>query len=42
MVEKDSKKYYWCEKHKFPSSETQGLYVFHKQDEHDAWQACKD
>jgi hypothetical protein len=41
MVVKDGKTYYWCDKHKFPSSNVQGMYVFHKPTEHDAWQERK-
>jgi hypothetical protein len=40
-IEKDGKKIYWCDKHKYPTSETPGMYVAHKPTEHDAWQACK-
>ncbi len=41
MIEKDGKAFYWCNKHKYPISETPGMYVAHKPTEHDAWQACK-
>jgi hypothetical protein len=41
MVVKDGKTYYWCDKHKFPSSNVQGMYVFHKPTEHDVWQERK-
>jgi hypothetical protein len=41
MVVRDGKTYYWCDKHKFPSSNVQGMYVFHKPTEHDAWQERK-
>jgi len=41
MVVRDGKTYYWCDKHKFPSSNVQGMYVFHKPTEHDAWQELK-
>jgi hypothetical protein len=41
MIEKDGKAFYWCNKHKYPMSETLGMYVAHKPTEHDAWQACK-
>jgi hypothetical protein len=40
-IEKDGKAFYWCNKHKYPTSETPGMYVAHKPTEHDAWQACK-
>jgi hypothetical protein len=40
-IEKDGKTFYWCDKHKYPMSETPGIYVAHKPTEHDAWQACK-
>ncbi len=39
--EKDGKAFYWCDKHKYPMSETPGMYVAHKPTEHDAWHACK-
>jgi hypothetical protein len=41
MVVKDGKTYYWCDKHKFPLSNVQGMYVFYKPTEHDAWQERK-
>jgi hypothetical protein len=41
MIVKDGKTYYWCDKHKFPLSNVQGMYVFHKPTEHDAWQERK-
>jgi hypothetical protein len=41
MAVRDGKTYYWCDKHKFPSSNVQGMYVFHKTTEHDAWQERK-
>jgi YHS domain-containing protein len=41
MVIRDGKTYYWCVKHKFPSSNVQEMYVFHKLTEHDTWQECK-
>ena len=41
MVVRDGKTYYWCNKHKYPSSNVQGMYVFHKPTEHDAWQERK-
>ena len=41
MVVRDGKTYYWCDKHKFPLSNVQGMYVFHKLTEHDAWQERK-
>ncbi len=41
MVVRDGKTYYWCDKHKYPSSNVQGMYVFHKPIEHDAWQERK-
>ena len=36
MVVKDEKTYYWCHKHKYPLSNVQGMYVFHKPTDHDA------
>ena len=42
MVEKDGKKFYWCDEHQYPDCETRGMYVFHKPTEHDTWQARKD
>jgi hypothetical protein len=36
MVLKDGKTYYWCNKHKYPSSNVQWMYVFHKPTDHDA------
>jgi YHS domain-containing protein len=41
MVVRDGKTYYWCNKHKYPSSNVQEMYVFYKPTEHDAWQECK-
>ncbi len=41
MVVRDGKTYYWCDKHKFPTSNVQWMYVFHKPTEHDAWQEHK-
>ncbi len=41
MIMKDGKNYYWCDQHKYPLSATQGIYVFHKPTEHDAWLARK-
>ena len=41
MVVRDGKTYCWCDKHKFPSSNVQGMYVFHKPTEHDVWQERK-
>jgi len=41
MVEKDGKKFYWCDQHQYPGCETKGMYVFHKPTEHDAWLARK-
>jgi len=41
MVVRDGKTYCWCDKHKFPSSNVQGMYVFHKPTEHDMWQERK-
>ncbi len=41
MILKDGKDYYWCNKHKYPLSATQGMYVFHKPTEHEAWLAHK-
>jgi hypothetical protein len=29
-IEKDGKAFYWCDKHKYPTSETPGMYVAHK------------
>jgi hypothetical protein len=40
-IERDGKMFYWCNKHKYPMSETSGMYVFCKPTEHDAWQAYK-
>ena len=42
-VLKDGKTYYWCDKHKYPSSNSnvQGINVFHKPTDHDAWLECK-
>ena len=37
MVVKDGKTYYWCDKHKYSLSGIQGMYVFHKPTDHDAW-----
>jgi hypothetical protein len=37
MIVKDGNKYYWCNKHKYPTSDVQGMYVFHKSTEHEAW-----
>jgi hypothetical protein len=37
MIVKDGKTYYWCNKHKYPTSDVQGMYVFHKLTNHDAW-----
>jgi hypothetical protein len=37
MVVKDGKTYYWCDKHKYPLSGVQGMYVFHKPTDHDVW-----
>jgi hypothetical protein len=42
MVEKDGKKFYWCDEHQFPNCETKGMYVLHKPTEHDAWKARKN
>ncbi len=44
MVECDGKTWYWCDKHTYNNKGTitQGMYVFHKPNEHDAWQAKKD
>ena len=42
MIEKNGKKFYWCDQHQYPGCETKGMYVFHKPDEHDAWKARKD
>jgi hypothetical protein len=44
MVEHDGKTWYWCDKHNYNNKGniTQGMYVFHKPSEHDAWQAKKD
>jgi hypothetical protein len=41
MIEKDGKAFYWCNKCKYPMSDTPGMYVAHKPTEHDAWQAYK-
>jgi hypothetical protein len=41
MIVKDGKTYYWCNQHKYPSSNVQGMYVFHKPTDHEAWLACK-
>jgi hypothetical protein len=41
MIVKDGKKYFWCNKHKYPSSDVQGMYVFHKPTEHEVWLTCK-
>jgi len=41
MVLRDGKTYYWCDKHNFPSSNFQGMYIFHKPTEHDTWQERK-
>jgi hypothetical protein len=41
MIVKDGRNYYWCDQHKYTSSATQGMYVFHKPTEHEAWQAGK-
>ncbi len=37
MIVKDGKTYYWGDKHKYPMSDVQGMYVFHKPTNHDAW-----
>jgi hypothetical protein len=42
MVDKDSTKYYWCDKHKHPDSEQSGMYVFHKPTDHDELKKKKD
>ncbi len=42
MVEKDGKKFYWCDQHQYPNCKTKGMYAFHKPAEHGAWKACKD
>jgi hypothetical protein len=44
MVEHDGKTWYWCDKHTYNNKGniTQGIYVFHKPSEHDAWRAKKD
>ena len=43
MIEKNGKKFYWCDQHQYPGCETKGMYVFfHKPDKHDVWKACKD
>jgi hypothetical protein len=41
VIVKDGKNYYWCDQHKYPSSATQEMYVFHKPTEHEAWLAHK-
>ncbi len=41
MIVKDGKKYYWCNKHKYPTSDVQGMYVFHKPTEHESWLTSK-
>ncbi len=41
MIVKNGKKYYWCDKHKYPTSDVQGMYVFHKPTEHESWLTCK-
>jgi hypothetical protein len=41
MIVKDGKTYYWCNQHKYPLSNIQGMYVFHKPADHEAWLACK-
>jgi hypothetical protein len=44
MIERDGKTWYWCDKHTYSNKGniTQGMYVFHKPSEHDAWRAKKD
>jgi hypothetical protein len=39
MVERDGKTWYWCDKHKYNNKGviTNGMYVTHKPDGHDAW-----
>ncbi len=37
MVVKDGKTYYWCDKHKYPSYDVQGMCVFHKPADHGKW-----
>jgi hypothetical protein len=37
MVVKDGKTYYWCDKHKYPSYDVQGMCVFHKPTDHGKW-----
>ncbi len=43
MGECDGKTWYWCDKHFYNNKGniTQGMYVFHKPSEHDAWRAKK-
>jgi hypothetical protein len=41
MIEKDGKTYHGCNQHKYPSSNIQGMYVFHKPTDHEARLACK-
>jgi hypothetical protein len=41
MIVKGGKTYYWCNQHKYPSCNIQGMYVFHKPTDYEAWLACK-
>jgi hypothetical protein len=36
MIVKDRKTYYWCNQHKHPLSNVQGMYVFHEPTDHEA------
>jgi hypothetical protein len=43
MIKRDGKTWYWCNKHKYNKQEkaivTEGMYVTHKPEDHDAWHA---
>ncbi len=41
MIMKDGETYRWYDQHKYPSSNVQGIYVFHKPTDDEAWLACK-
>jgi hypothetical protein len=41
IIVKDGKNYYWCDQDKYPLSDTQGMYVFHKPTENESWLACE-
>jgi hypothetical protein len=41
MIMKDGRTYYWCNEHKYPLSNVQGMYVFHTPTDHEVWLAHK-